>query len=124
MSVTPLFLAACSGRGDGLVGRIEPGHRPTLLSEIDGVAALTHPDVERLTRRDAPDHLDEKRVRLDVESGVRRGEDAVPAIDLEPLALLVDDAKLPLDFGRRHTCGGEHLAVRLQRIALLRFARL
>src|SRR5687767_8523390 len=51
-------------RRDGLFRRIESGDGPSLLSQVQRVASLTHSDVKRPARRDAFRHLDEERIRF------------------------------------------------------------
>src|SRR6185295_10939968 len=101
------------GSRHGLVRRIEAGDGPTLLSEINRVAALSHADVECLTGSAASRHLDEKRVRLGVEGGRRRGENAVPPFDFEPPGLFSDDANLMFDLSGGQTLGRESLSIRV-----------
>jgi hypothetical protein len=97
--------------GHGAVRGVEAGHRPALLREIDRVAALAHADVERRAGLHVFHHLDEERVRLPVERCGRRGQDAIPELDLQARSRLLDHGELTIDFG-----GVESLRLELRAI--------
>ena len=108
---------------DCLVGRIEPGHRPSLLREVDGVSPLPHADVERSAWLASFDHLDQERIGLRVESRLLGRQDPVPPIDLEAPTLRFNRFQLPRPFVGRDAERTEVGVVVAQRL-LLNFRRL
>src|SRR5688572_14397008 len=107
-------------RRDGLFRRIKSSDGPSLLSQVQRVASLTHSDVKCPARRDAFRYLDEERIRFGIERGLRRREDTIPSVHFESLPLLGDDPKLPLDLGSTQTFAGKHLPVLIEEIDSLR----
>jgi len=60
---------------------------------------LSHANVQRSARLSAFGDFDQEGVGIGVEARPIRGENLVPAFDLQPPALFIDNSDLPINLG-------------------------
>ena len=91
----------------GFLGRVETGHAPSLLREVDGIPALSHANVQRRSGRTPLDHLDEKGIGIGVERGLLGGQNSIPSLGFQSPALVLNRPEQSGAVLGRHPARGE-----------------